>query len=345
MISVCIPVYNRAEVLPDLLDSIAQQEGADFEIVVAEDGSPQRQAISEIIAQYQTHFPGLIRYYENHINLGFDGNLRRLFELARGEYCLFMGNDDLMCQGALATVASALHRYPNVGAIMRSYAAFEDTPDRIVQEFRYFPGERFFPTGPETIVTFFRRMVVLPGIVLHRKAALNCATDRFDGTLLYQLYVVGNILAEKNGVFLPQILTLYRNGGTPDFGNSSTERDKFVPGDQTPESSLHFMRGMLQIAQGLEEVTSMSVYEPILRDLSNYSYGFIAIQRHRPLRVFLAYCTDLVRLGFGKYPLFYVYVLVLLLLGDRQASDLIAWIKRHLGYTPLLGPLYGGRQA
>lgn len=343
MISVCIPAYNRAEVLSDLLDSIVKQEGCDYEVVVAEDGSPDRSKISEIVARYQNRLPRLIRYHENETNLGFDGNIRRLFELARGEYCLFMGNDDLMSPGAMATVASALRRYSNIGAILRSYAAFQGTADRIVQEFRYFPEERFFPAGADTIATFFRRMVVLPGIVIHREAALRCATDRFDGTLLYQLYVIGNILAEKNGVFLPQILALYRMGGLPDFGNSAVERDKFVPGDQTPESSLNFMRGMLRVAEGVEKSTKLSVYKPIHRDLGNYSYGFMAIQRRRPLRVFLGYSRGLARLGFGKYALFYAYAISLLLLGEHHTNTIIAWIKRRLGHTPRLGRVYGGQ--
>jgi hypothetical protein len=344
MISVCIPAYNRAEVLSELLDSIVEQDGADFEIVVAEDGSPDRLKISQVVALYQTRLPRLIRYYENESTLGFDGNIRRLLELARGEYCLFMGNDDLMSPGALATVASALRRYPNVGAILRSYAAFQGTPDRIVQEFRYFPEERFFPAGADTIATFFRRMVVLPGIVIHREAALLCATDRFDGTLLYQLYVIGNVLAGKNGVFLPQFLALYRMGGLPDFGNSPVERGKFVPGDQTPESSLNFMRGMLQVAKGVEESTNLPVYKPIHRDLGNYSYGFLAIQRRRPLCVFLAYCRGLARLGFGKYALFYAYTIGLLLLGDHRTNVIIAGIKSRLGHTPLLGRVYDGQR-
>lgn len=343
MISVCIPAYNRAHVLPELLDSIVQQEDADFEIVIAEDCSRERQAIGETVGHYQARFPGLIRYHENDENLGFDGNLRRLFELAQGEYCLFMGNDDLLCPGALSVVTSAVRRYPNVGAIMRSYAVFEGPSDNITQEFRYFPDERFFPAGKDSIVTFFRRMVVIPGIVLHRPTALQCETDKYDGTLLYQLYVVGNILAKKNGVFLPQILTLYRAGGSPDFGNSPSEREMFIPGEQTPESSVHFMRGALRIAQGVQESTGLPVFNPILQDLSNYSYGFVAIQRRRGWRVYLGYCVDLARLGFGKHPLFYVYVLGLLLLGDRRATALIAWIKRRLGYTPSIGRLYGGQ--
>lgn len=343
LLSVCIPLYNRIEVLPALLDSIIAQHDADFEIVLTEDGSPQRAQIARVVADYQARYPGLIRYFENPVNLGFDGNLRRLFELAQGEYCLFMGNDDLLCAGALQVVTSALTRYPDVGAIMRSYATFTGDPPQVLQEFRYFPDERFFPAGTASIVTFFRRMVVIPGIVLHRASALQCATDRFDGTLLYQLYVTGNILAQRNGVFLPEILALYRTGGVPDFGNSAAEKEKFVPGDQTPESSLHFMRGFLRIAQGTEDATGLPVYKPILQDLSNYSYGFIAVQRNRSVRTFLSYCASLARLGFGRSPLFYVYVLGLLLLGTRRANQLITWIKQRRGYTPALGRVYDGQ--
>ncbi len=62
----------------------------------------KRREIRKVASQYLDKYPGLIQYYENESNLGFDGNVRRLFEKADGEYCLFMGNDDLMCPKALS---------------------------------------------------------------------------------------------------------------------------------------------------------------------------------------------------------------------------------------------------
>ena len=41
-ISVCIPAYNRAVLLPPLLDSILAQQYPDYEIVVINDGSRDR---------------------------------------------------------------------------------------------------------------------------------------------------------------------------------------------------------------------------------------------------------------------------------------------------------------
>lgn len=342
-LSVCIPAYNRAAVLGELLESIATQDYRSFEIVVCEDLSPQRAQIQGVVRQFQSRYPGLIRYFENESNLGYDGNLRRLIERANGEYCVFMGNDDLMCSGALAHIGAALSRHANVGVVVRSYASFDERPDRINQEFRYFPEERLFPAGAGSIATCYRRSVVISGMVIHREAAQRWATDRFDGTLLYQLYLVANILADMNAVFLPHILALYRNGATPDFGNSEAERGKFVPKEQTPESSLHFMRGMLDIAAHVESTRGVPIFKPILADLGNYSYPVLAIQAGRPATVFIRYAWHLAGLGLGRSVMFYLYFLALLLLGPRQCDRLIRYAKKHVGHTPAIGNIYTGR--
>ena len=99
-ISVCIPAYNRAALLQPLLESILTQDYDNFEIVICEDDSPERQAIAEVVARYAATHPGRIRLFENEQNLGYDRNLRRLIELAEGDYCMFMGNDDLLAPGA-----------------------------------------------------------------------------------------------------------------------------------------------------------------------------------------------------------------------------------------------------
>lgn len=343
-ISVCIPAYNRAALLPSLLDSIFIQDLDDFEVVIAEDSSPEREEIRLVAADYAAQYPGRLIYKENTDNLGYDGNFRNLLELARGEYAFFMGNDDIMAPGALARVAEAVGRYPDVGVLLRSYAAFDDKPDNVVQTFRYFDRELFFPAGRESICTIYRRSVVISGMVIHREEALKFATDRFDGTLLYQLYLVANILVEKNGVFLPEVIALYRNGGTPDFGNSEKEQGKFTPEAQTPESSLHFMRGMLDIVAWVEKERKVKIFDPILRDIGNYSYPIIAIQSRQPLPVFLNYAYELAKMGFWKCGMFYAYFLSLLLLGSRRVDGLICKIKKLIGHTPAIGSVYRGEK-
>ncbi len=340
--SVCIPAYNRPEMLPPLLESILSQDYDDYEIVICEDKSAGREDIRDIAETYAQKHAGRIAYYENEENLGYDGNLRRLIDRATGQYCMFMGNDDLMCPGALMTVASALDRHPDVGVVLRSYASFDGDPGCINQVNRYFDRETFFPAGPRTITTFYRRSVVIPGIVIHREAARRYATDRFDGTLLYQLYLAANILVDMNGLFLPEIIVLYRNGGIPEFGNSEKEKARFVPSAQTPESSIHFMQGMLDIAAWVEQTRNVPIFVPILKDIGNYSYPILAIQAHLPLHVFAHYSYRLARLGMWKSWIFFAYFASIILLGTGRMDSVIRFIKKRLTYTPAIGRVYKG---
>lgn len=343
-ISICIPAYNRAIYLTPLLRSIFDQGSSDFEIIIAEDYSPERDQITGVVEQFEAEFPGIIRYELNNENLGYDGNIRRLFELSTGEYCLFLGNDDLLAPNALQTLTEILYRVSDCGVIVRTYATFEKSPTEYKQIFRYFPDELVIPPGAQAIATGYRRSVVIPGMVLHRESALSVSTDQFDGTLLYQLYLVGMILAKKSVVFTPEIIGLRRDGNAPDFGNSKSEQGKFTPKEQTPESSLHFMAGMLEIAMYVQRSTGLAVYEPILSDIGAYSYPILSIQANKSKLLLLRYGINLGKLGLWKHPLFYVYFSLLLVLGVNRADSLIKWVKQYLGYTPRLDLLSGGRK-
>src|SRR5271170_2835454 len=155
--SICIPAYNRARCLPRLLDSIFAQDFKDFNVVICEDLSPEREQIAEIVRRYSDQHPGVITYHENEKNLGYDGNFRSLVEKAAGEFCFFMGNDDVMCPGALATVADLIARHPDVGFVLKSYAFSDKSAGYIEQEVRYFTEERQFAKGREAILVCYRR--------------------------------------------------------------------------------------------------------------------------------------------------------------------------------------------
>ena len=330
--------------MPELLESILTQDFTSFEIVINEDDSPERSKIREVVEFHSALYPERIRYFENKKNLGYDANIRSLIENSTGDYCLFVGNDDLLAPGALNAINDCILRHPKIGVFLRSFAAFEGSVDNIVQEFRYFDKELFFPAGEKTISTFYKRSVVIPGVTINRAAALSFSSDKFDGTLLYQIYLIANILTEWNGVFSPEIVALYRNGGIPDFGNSEAEKGKFVPQTRTIDSSVNFMKGMLDIARYVEKTRHVAIYQNILKDLSNYSYPILSIQAEKPLGEFFRYYLSLIHLGFGRQILFHTYFYSILLLGTRRMDKLIAWGKRKLGHTPSIGSIYAGEK-
>ncbi|MCU1251388.1 MAG: hypothetical protein JWQ49_4417 [Edaphobacter sp.] len=335
--SICIPAYNRAKFLSPLLDSIFIQDFKDFDIVICEDRSRERGEIAAIVQGYADRFPGVLHYSENETNLGYDANIRNLVEKATGEYCFFMGNDDVMCPGALENVAGVLERHQNVGLVLKSYAWFDSVPERVNQEVRYFADERVFAAGRAAITVCFRRSGVISGYIVHRDAACAGATNSFDGTLYYQMHMTASVLSGKNAVATPKVLVLCRNTEAPEFGNSDTEKGKYIPGGYTPRARVNMVGGALSIARAFEQTTGLGITEAVIRDYANYFYPYIRDQLKLPVREFLRLCNAYGKLGFYRYPMFYLYCVAGYLLGESRFDSVTRRIRGYLGRSPQFG--------
>jgi glycosyltransferase involved in cell wall biosynthesis len=337
LFSICIPAYNRARHLPALLDSIYSQDWHDFEVVLCEDASRERSQIAAIAREYAKRYPGTLRYYENEINLGYDANIRRLVEKAWGEYCFFMGNDDLVCPGALGEVAGILSRHRNVGLVLKSYAFFYDSPERVAQTIRYFSEEREFAAGHDAIRICFRRSGVISGYVVHRDSAYAAATDKFDGSLYYQMHLTANVLVERCAVFTPRVLVLCRGSEPPEFGSSRLEKGKFVPGRYTPEARLRMVSGALSIVKNLRDGLGIDVVDDVTRDYANYFYPYIRDQLTLPFDDFVRLYRSYSRMGFGRYPMFHFYCSLAYVLGEHTFDKATTVVRKVLGRSPQLG--------
>jgi hypothetical protein len=289
----------------------------------------------------QEHPFAEVQFWRNDETLGYDGNLRRLLERARGTHCMYMGDDDLVLPGAFKRVLAVLAENPELGVVLRSYSTFEGSPENVVQEFRYFPSDRYFSPGANTVATFFRRSVVISGMIVHRESALAYSTDKFDGTLLYQLHLVGNILLDRPGYYLKDLIVTYRLGGIHSFGVSAKEKGRYVPHVIPPSHSLAFMDGMFAIARSIEDTRHVPVYRPIMTDIGNYSYPILTIQAGN-LAGFTGYALALARRGLWSNRFFVSYFFLILTLRPKRIDRLIGWVKRRLGYTPLFGDVYRG---
>lgn len=344
LISICIPAYNRPVELARLLESVSHQGWSGLEIIVSDDASPCEQGMQEVVGHYSSACVGsVVRYFRNPVTLGYDANLRHTIERATGEYCLFMGDDDVLCPNALREIAPRLEAHPRVGVVARAWRDVHHDTEEVVEEFRYFEGNRLFKPGRDAIVTFFRRTVFISGLVLHRGAALRYATAEFDGTLLYQVYLAASILTEMEGLYVAAVVAENRGGGQHYFGSSEPEKGRFRPGRLAPEHSLNFAEGMLRIAAAIEKRFSVDVFDGIVGDLANYSYPFLALHASNRY-VFAKYAIRLALLGLGRKPLFWFYCAMLGVGGRTVCQRIVREVKRVRGKTPTFGRLYVGER-
>jgi abequosyltransferase len=336
-LSVCIPAYNRPLELKEVLRSIARQERGGWDVLVCEDHSPRAAEIEQVVRDFSNEHSDInVHFMTNQKNLGYDANIRNILDNARGEYCLFMGDDDILADCVIKKVIEAASR-PNIGAILRAWKSINKETGKDVEQHRYFKKDQIFSAGVNAVTSFFRRSVFISGLTVNRAAALRFHTGRFDGTLLYQLYLVGRILLEMDGYYISDIVAIRRVGGEHFFGSSESERERFAPGQLLPSQSLTFIRGLFEIAAYIGEQSGASVFEKIARDLGHYSYPMLEIQAQRlKKKEYNKYARKLGELGLGRYRCFWLYHYALMTLGPGFCNRIIRRAKRILGATPIL---------
>lgn len=111
-ISACMPNYNHARLLPESLGALLHQSHQPLEIIVIDDHSTDDSMV--VLEDLAGRHP-VIRLHRNERNLGGVETLARLTELARGDYVLYTGADDVTLPGLLEKSAAMLGRYPQAG--------------------------------------------------------------------------------------------------------------------------------------------------------------------------------------------------------------------------------------
>ena len=239
-ISICIPSYNRPDTLVRLLQSIDYYD-ENMEIVICEDSSPARKTIRQRVAEFKENANLVINYYENDKNYGYDRNLRECIQKAEGKWIIYMGDDDVFIPGELKKYITFLHDHEDRGYVLRSYNGVHVGGE--IERFQYYDTDKFFDKGYNTYVELFRKSVFISGFTFQREYSLDTLTDRFDGSLLYQLYIQAEICLNHPAAYYstPFVQWIDQEINVPYFGSSDVEKDLYTAGKITVDNSVNFV--------------------------------------------------------------------------------------------------------
>jgi glycosyltransferase involved in cell wall biosynthesis len=126
--SICIPNYNYERYLGRTIQSILDQDGQSFEVLVSDNASTDGS-----VALVKNFADPRIRLHVNACNVGFGGNLDRSARMATSEYMIMLSSDDLMRPAALATYQKLFEHLGAKGRSTIASATWEviDPEDRI----------------------------------------------------------------------------------------------------------------------------------------------------------------------------------------------------------------------
>lgn len=108
-VSVLIPTCNREKFLKLALESLVQQTGRDFEVVVLDNASID--GTEKCMESFKRRFRNLL-YVRRPANIGSVANIAVGLECAGGEYIKFLMDEDLLEPDCIRIMARCLDDYP-----------------------------------------------------------------------------------------------------------------------------------------------------------------------------------------------------------------------------------------
>ena len=183
-ISICIPQYNRIEYLLTSLDIIKSQTYADVEIVVSDDCSTDD--TEQKIKDLQPHYRFPLIYHRNPKNIGYDANYRKCIELASGDYCIVIGNDDsLNTDDSLQYLADFLASsgYPELG-----FCNFveDNSREKLISRAN---STGLLGSGYQTALKYYSCFSFVGGLIYKKSAFAQFNTSKHDGSIYAQMYL------------------------------------------------------------------------------------------------------------------------------------------------------------
>lgn len=212
LLSVIMPAYNTPpDIMEAAISSLVAQVYQDWELCVADDGSPSR-AGAEVIAAWAARDPR-VRPIFREANGGISAASNDALAAARGEYVVLMDHDDVLTPDALAEVALAFHENPDA-------------------ELVYSDEDRLDGAGHLTELTFkppFCPVLLLTKAYVNHISAARAETLRrvggfrsqYDGAQDHDLYLrIGRDI--RKAVRIPKVLYHWRM--TPGSASSNPAR-------------------------------------------------------------------------------------------------------------------------
>ena len=110
LVSVVIPCYGQAHLLPEAIEGVLAQTYPEVELIVVDDGSPDDTA--DVAGRY----PGVRLVRQE--NRGLAGARNAGLQVARGEYVLFLDADDRLMPCAVEAHLSCFDKHPEAGFVV-----------------------------------------------------------------------------------------------------------------------------------------------------------------------------------------------------------------------------------
>lgn len=268
-ISFCIPQYNRIQYLLKNLDILSRQTYDNIEVVISDDASTDD--TEEQIEKYKLTYRYPLSYYRHSKNVGYDANLRKSMELATGDFCFLLGNDDTIPEKdsirQLVLFLEANNR-PEIG-----FCNYVEDADhsKIIERAA---DTRVIGSGEEVALKYYRSFSYVAGLIFRKDVFDKVNTSKADGSVFVQMYFAAKIISSGGRFFTykaPLVLKDIRIDGSMANSYRDTLMKKWS--DFKPIDG-GLKQVIWAVTEGFKDAGMKDPSYIVVKDIYRYSYTY-----------------------------------------------------------------------
>ncbi len=167
-LSICLPTYNRADLLRQTLGSLLPQ--VDFtkaEVIISDNASTDH--TKETVNSIRKNYPAL-RYFRNRENVGMDDNTLLCLKYAAGEYVWLCSDDDIALPGSFEKVLQVIEKHKPALLYLNHAGYLEGEDFHVVLERSHDKEDVVYRDAEQMIRAF--RLNHFSSTIMKREAAL-----------------------------------------------------------------------------------------------------------------------------------------------------------------------------
>jgi glycosyltransferase involved in cell wall biosynthesis len=277
--SICIPQHNRTSFIIEACRALERQTCADFEVCISDDCSTD--GGERRLLQFLDDSNLSYVYARQTRNLRYDANLRAAIALARGRYVFLMGNDDsLSSRTVLQDVFAEIDRNAPVSVALTNFEDYA-SGERVAR----FARRGIAGRGPRTAAQTFRNFSFVSGVIFNADAAKQHATERWDGSEMYQVFLAARLIAAGGRLLYIDSAAVRKDIQIPGEGVDSYAARKRL--DPCPIVTRHLPLGQLAllvydaITPYVPPKQRATLIESIAGQLYRYTFPFWILEYRR----------------------------------------------------------------
>lgn len=227
LVTIALPTYNRAQYLDRFfshhIDAFTAR-GIDFEILVSDNCSTDNTA--EIVARWVKDEPR-IRSVRQTENIGAYGNFLYSWRQARGEFAIWVGDDDLLVPDVVMDYLGRLSADPDLVMVQAPWMLIDETRDNAeMGTFYRIEGERTFRQGEHArCLDYLLDHHIFPEWFIIRTDVVHDVIEPVTGFVFHYFAHLARALTVGSVLFAPRPfarVTAISKGGVNHSGNSET---------------------------------------------------------------------------------------------------------------------------